>query len=789
MIWIFFLGSGLGFVLNESLQSEVKTALYKPVLPSLEGKALHAELSQKLFLEAKSFFLKSHKTALLRAAELFFQSVQADPDNIPALSMLAMVNIDLLEVSVKNENTFFVIKRLLELIRAHHVDLPEKILAEAHYLFFTHAFDLALNRVVEFTKTHLDYGSEMMLMVAKIFFAQQRFDQALFFADKISASDPLAAEAFWLQARAYEEQKNFVKAKDFFEKALSLNPDLKKAWVGIASCLVAQNAWSQAFLIAENLKKQMDFLFPQQAAYLWGLLAQIYQENHDVSQALYSVEQALRLQPDNLSFALLNCRYQMLLAGETPSLLVAEKMYSQILEAQKNAQQGKTHEAIVNLLEASTQNPQNPLAYVFLGDLFFQSMDMENARFNFEKAVLLFSRPKEKKRAWLSYLDVLLKSYDWPAFEKAFEDYKKFFPDHNQSILDMIQGNFYAAQGFFKEAHVFFRKAIQAENPDVLAYLAYAKSLAFFQQHNEAQFFFSLALAQKPGDPLIVNSLAQSLADAVSLDEAIAYLDHAIFSYPFEKKSYLCKMALLYLQKADSKKAQSVLDRVFLEDKGFSFAWKVQAKIALQDENKDPLSYKKALSAYEKAYEINMADPEVLIERYRLYLKLADYENARQNLMQIYQYYPRYPQLHFFLASLYYLQGNLIEALKEMQEELKNNPQSVLAMIGMGKIFLDQKDPLHALEQFASAIRLDPENVEARQSAGWAHYLLKEYSAAVTLMQSAIEKDQANPVLYRRLALIYREMGDRANACRSFQDYLKMEPDAKDRNAFDGFCQ
>ena len=51
-------------------------------------------------------------------------------------------------------------------------------------------------------------------------------------------------------------------------------------------------------------------------------------------------------------------------------------------------------------------------------------------------------------------------------------------------------------------------------------------------------------------------------------------------------------------------------------------------------------------------------------------------------------------------------------------------------------------------------------------------------------MKAAIDLDKANPLLYKRLGLIYRDMNDLSTACTAFRKYLEMEPDALDKADF-----
>ena len=84
-------------------------------------------------------------------------------------------------------------------------------------------------------------------------------------------------------------------------------------------------------------------------------------------------------------------------------------------------------------------------------------------------------------------------------------------------------------------------------------------------------------------------------------------------------------------------------------------------------------------------------------------------------------------------------------------------------------------------------MQLAPGSAEAKQNAGWANYLMKNYASAVGLIQSAITIDRGNPVLFKRLGTIYKDMGDATTACDSFKKYIQMEPDASDKAQF-AYC-
>jgi tetratricopeptide (TPR) repeat protein len=108
-------------------------------------------------------------------------------------------------------------------------------------------------------------------------------------------------------------------------------------------------------------------------------------------------------------------------------------------------------------------------------------------------------------------------------------------------------------------------------------------------------------------------------------------------------------------------------------------------------------------------------------------------------------------------------------------------------MVELGKAYLELGDPNLALKQFNQAMAIAPQLPEPRQQAGYANYLLKNYQGAIALFQGALTFDQANPLIYKRMGLAYRALGDNAGAAQAFRKYLEMEPDAPDKAEFERY--
>jgi len=133
------------------------------------------------------------------------------------------------------------------------------------------------------------------------------------------------------------------------------------------------------------------------------------------------------------------------------------------------------------------------------------------------------------------------------------------------------------------------------------------------------------------------------------------------------------------------------------------------------------------------------------------------------------------------------VQGNHRAAVKEFEIELKNNPDNVHTLLAFGKELLEVEDVRRGLDQFNRAMQLAPTLPEPKHMSGWANYLLKNFQGAVALYNSALVYDKGNPLIYKRMGMAYRDMGDASSASSMFQKYIEMEPDASDRKEFERY--
>ena len=214
-----------------------------------------------------------------------------------------------------------------------------------------------------------------------------------------------------------------------------------------------------------------------------------------------------------------------------------------------------------------------------------------------------------------------------------------------------------------------------------------------------------------------------------------------------------------------------------------SYEWK-EATAAMDRFRKLPVpqsAIDKALEAFKSYSDRNPSDPSGYMERYAIYVRKTDFEKASDELSRIFGVYPKYPNLHYYKGLLYSAMQNHKVAIEELRLELANNARNVNAMVALGKELIFTENATQALEQLEKAMAMDPKSAEAKHQAGLANFKLKNYQGAVALFNAALVFDKGNPLIYKRMAMAYKEMGDMQSAFASCKKYVEMEPDAPDR--------
>jgi tetratricopeptide (TPR) repeat protein len=256
---------------------------------------------------------------------------------------------------------------------------------------------------------------------------------------------------------------------------------------------------------------------------------------------------------------------------------------------------------------------------------------------------------------------------------------------------------------------------------------------------------------------------------------------------PQARADLLTGIAELYLMAGEDDRALQYVKQAQDLDPSFPESYRVEGNIYLRAMQARRDKKNKALDAFKAYSDRKLSDPSGYIQRFEIFLRDSNFDQANEELNRVFEVSPRYPELHYRRARLYIRMGRSKDALLELEEELKMNPRFVKSWVEQGNIYMRANNLDLANQSFTKAMELDPLDADAKLGAANVSYLKRQFSTAIALYQSALALDRGNPEIYKRLGFAYRDSGDRMKASQAFRSYLDLAPDAPDRREFEQY--
>lgn len=753
----------------------------RPALPAESQADPDPAASAKLYQEGLQFYVVDNLGGYRLAVDRFKRSIRADRYNVQALALLASTYLNLIDASNKDERYFAVISKLIEMSKAKSIDLPETVIAEVEFFIVTNRPEAAQNRIVEFTKLQqTPVGREMYYYLALALYHRGDIRGAAKYLSQIPDNKAFSPRVFYLRGKLAESVGDLDQALDAYQRAVKLHAQHATSHLRIVEVLYRQGKLKSATEHIQFLLKNTAFLSDRDLALAYYLAAQYHLLIGKPDLALAHMERATVLDRENHDFLLE--LYTLRGKGKEGSKSKRlARMYFYLTEGERHLKSGSYQDALASFLQARESHLDSVIPLEKIGDLWMYLNDFSKARLNYQMAI---EQGTQDLGIMSKYVKVLILTYDWEEALKALSKFKKLAV--GRSTIDKLHGDLYASQRRHIEAQTYYRKAMGRETIDPEVYIAYARSLMATQNYKDAPFYFALARRYDPLNMEAIVGTAKSVAASSGPDRGIRLLQDEMQKHGKARAELLAGIAELQMQKGEWNLAQKTLDDAREANLEYAYPWKLQAQIYLNRENERGM-LDKALDAYKSYSDRNPSDPTGYIERYKNFIRKREYDHAIAELEKVYAVYPKYPELHYFKGVLYGLMGNAKISIDEFQAELQHNPLNILAMMELGKQYLDQKDPTSALKYFGKAMQVNPSASEPKQMAGYANYLLRNFAGAIALYRAALTLDAGNPLIYKRMGMAYADMGDVVNARNSFRKYIEMEPDAPDKAQFQRF--
>jgi tetratricopeptide (TPR) repeat protein len=370
------------------------------------------------------------------------------------------------------------------------------------------------------------------------------------------------------------------------------------------------------------------------------------------------------------------------------------------------------------------------------------------------------------------------------------------FDDAQKGLIEISKSRF----GFSDSYASLMARFFEGKKSNLLAIRWYGEALARnplsdFDMFRLANMYFKIrkydeakkqlvkALTLDPKNVEYISLQADILYDQDSADVALGYLRDAITELG-DDPLLVSNIAKIYYKNGQQKEFQTYYKKIQSmpkkDEKFFEFL--IYAS-KLEDNKVDMINYSKEL------LKINPGNVALQIELAEFYMNSGNYQEAMTHLGQIEEKVKAYPRLHYLLSKIALKQGDLVRAKDMADKEKLYNPGLELSFIMLGEIAKSQKDYREALNQYEKALSLNPKSVDALLAMASIRLSQNHSSEALDLLLLAIKYDKNNPEISKQLGFAFRAAGQRSQGKERFEDYLKLNPGAQDREQIEALIR
>jgi tetratricopeptide (TPR) repeat protein len=398
--------------------------------------------------------------------------------------------------------------------------------------------------------------------------------------------------------------------------------------------------------------------------------------------------------------------------------------------------------------------------------------------------------------------DDLRRQGDVPAAVRAFQSALQEQPDHYWAHYLLAVCSL-PAEARVAEAHL---TACLGQKPDFAwAYLLRGTAHGLLDEFDDAEADLGKALQDSPGADLRYAALVNRgvlLTRQDRADDAVAALGQAAALKPGQYQAY-ANLAKAYQRRHDLDGAVGQLDRAVaaagervrareLEPAVLALLHHQRGRLHLARRDPDAAlrdfdeavrvkpsaddhvergrllhragRYEDALAAYDAAQALGAASADVHRWRAEALLKLNRYEQALRSFDQYLARGGR-PAADVYVARglLRARAGRYAEAVGDYGQALALEPDSA-TFAYRGWVYLARQAPQPALDDFDAALRLDPDNGDARGGRGAALVHLGRLGEAVADAEKAVRSGPATPRTLWNAARVYAQAVGRLDA-------------------------
>ena len=564
-----------------------------------------------------------------------------------------------------------------------------------------------------------------------------------------------------------------------------------------------QGQTDQAIASFERMAK----MFPQVPAVYYQLaLARL--ANNETDKAIGNLNQAVNLNPKFTDAILLLAEIQIRNGNVAPAIISLEQLTQQqpqivsarLLLADAYRAQGRLDSAVQIYRELEKAYPQNPQAPLLLGTAFLQQKKNTEARMEFDHALELAP----------DYLPALEQAVNLDLMEKQYAAAQQRVQQQagqnpKAAALQLLLAKVLVARGDTNQAESALLKAIELQPDSQLAYLMLAQLYTAANQNQKALADLQAALAKNPKD------VAALMLMGITYDSEKDYKDardayEKLLAIAPNNGVAINNLACLYA------------GHLGQFDKAYQLARQARNLAPTDPSIADTLGwilyqkgqYSSALSLLRESADKLYAVPEAQFHLGMTYYMMGDEANARTAFQRGLQLNEDFPQKNECnqclavlaidaktagadtrdwlekrvanqpndpvalarLAAIYQREGTMDKAIATYEAALQANPQNVVAMVNLARLYATQ-DPQKAFNLVKAAYKLTPNDPLVTHTLGRLAFLTGDYEWSLNLLQLTAQVQPQNPEVLYDLGEAFYSVGRVPDARIAVQNALQ----------------
>lgn len=517
--------------------------------------------------------------------------------------------------------------------------------------------------------------------------------------------DPNNAEAYWLLAYFYSNEKEKPPNRESLRKAI------------------------------QELEKMRELVPGDERAYF--ALGGFYLELGETDKGIAAYEKFQELRPDT------------------------DAGYSAIAEYFQK--QGEHDRAIEYLTKALKAQPESLKSMMMLASLYTQKNNDKDAIPVFKKILKQSGDNLAVKRQLGASL------VDTGQFQEAIqvlEEVVKSSPEDGFALTQLGRAQMGARQ--FSEAINTFRAVLRANPRNLEAEFYLGTCFEQKGEPREAAKVFSellqktkpasgaLSEEQKNNRALFQQHLALAYQDLGENEKAIAIYEEMIAGEADPNPHYLFLLVNAYRLNRDLEKALTLGKQFYEKDPKEAALGLVYAR-ALADSGKTG----QGADIISKLIQQDPSNLDLYINLSQIHLQGKRYTDAERAVRRAQEKEPDNERFKFQLGSIYERQKDFDRAESLFKEIIQANPENAGALNYLGYMLADRGIRLQeAVGYVERALKIEPNNGAYLDSLGWAFFKLNDFGQAEKYLLQAVETVKNDPVIHDHLGDVYFKTGD-----------------------------